>query len=69
MDFKTFLGYALGTAFALAAVAVAVGVAVLIVSVVPLMLVLFPVTLTIVGAFMLVGYLRHRRGRRGSSQR
>jgi len=64
MDFKTFIGYALGTAFTLAILAAAVGVVLLILGTVPFLVLLFPLTLAIVAVFLLVGYLRHRRGRR-----
>lgn len=66
MTVKEFFGYALGTAFVLAVLGAAVGAVVLLISVVPLMILLFPVTIAIVGAFILVGYLRHRRLRRSS---
>lgn len=66
MTGKEFFGYAVGTAFVLAVLAMALGVAVVIFSVIPLMLVLFPVTIAIVAGFVLVGYLRHRRQRRAT---
>lgn len=68
MTVKEFFGYALGTAFVLAVLGAAAGALVLLVSVVPLMVVLFPVTIAIVGAFVLVGYIRHRRMRRTSGR-
>lgn len=66
MTGKEFFGYAVGTAFVLAVLAMALGVAVVIFSVIPLMLVLFPVTIAIVAGFVLVGYFRHRRQRRAT---
>lgn len=68
MTGKEFFGYALGTAFVLAVLAAAMGVAVLVFSVIPLMLLLFPVTIAIVGGFIAVGYVRHRRARRLSQR-
>jgi len=66
MTVKEFLGYALGTAFVLAVLGAALGAVVLLISVVPLMILLFPITIAIVGVFILIGYLRHRRVRRAS---
>lgn len=64
MTIKEFLGYALGTAFMLAVLAAVLGVLVVLFSIVPLMLMLFPLTIAIVGGFFAAGYLRHRRARR-----
>lgn len=63
MTFKEFLGYALGTAFAIAVVAALIGGIVLLIGAIPLMLFLFPVTASILGVILLINYLRHRRGR------
>jgi len=68
MTVKEFLGYAMGTAFVLAALGAAVGMVVLLVSVVPLMILLFPLTVAILGGFVLVGYIRHRRARRAAQR-
>ncbi len=64
MTIKEFLGYAIGTAFVLAVLGAAVGAAILLMSVVPLMILLFPLTVAVLGGFVLVGYIRHRRARR-----
>lgn len=64
MTVKEFLGYAMGTAFVLAVLGAAIGAVVLLMSVVPLMILLFPLTVAVLGAFVLVGYIRHRRARR-----
>ena len=64
MTMKEFLGYAMGTAFVLAVLGAAIGAVVLLMSVVPLMILLFPLTVAVLGAFVLVGYIRHRRARR-----
>lgn len=66
MDFREFLGYALGTAFVLAVTAALAGAVVLMISAIPLMLLLFPITAGIIGAVLLVGWFRHRRRRRAS---
>lgn len=64
MTFKEFLGYAFGTAFVLAVSGALIGGLILLIGAIPLMLALFPLTAAIIGAVLLVGWLRHRRQRR-----
>ncbi len=68
MTVKEFLGYAMGTAFVLAVLGAAIGAVLLLMSVVPLMIVLFPLTVAVLGGFVLIGYMRHRRSRRTSQR-
>lgn len=64
MDLKEFAGYAAGTAFLLAVAGVALGGLVLVLGSVPILLLIFPLTIGAVGVVFLVGYLRHRARRR-----
>jgi hypothetical protein len=68
MDLKEFAGYAAGTAFVLAVAGVALGGVVLLLGSVPILLLIFPVTIGVVAAVFLVGYLRHRARRRRARQ-
>lgn len=64
MDLKEFAGYAAGTAFVLALAGLVVGGVLLVVGSVPILMLLFPLTLGAVGVVFLVGYIRHRAQRR-----
>ena len=64
MDLREFAGYAAGTAFVLAVAGLIAGGLVLVVGSVPILLLLFPLTLGALGVILLVGYIRHRARRR-----
>jgi hypothetical protein len=64
MSAREFLENALGVALVALFVLIALGVVFLVVGSVPLLVVLFPLSATLVGAVILVAYLRHRRSRR-----
>lgn len=64
MELKEFAGYAAGTAFVMAVAGLIVGGLVVAIGSVPILMLLFPLTLGAVGVVFLVGYIRHRAQRR-----
>ena len=61
---REFLENALGIALFLAFCLIVFGAVVLVIGSVPLLLALFPLSAALVGAVLLIAYLRHRRQRR-----
>jgi len=70
VDKREFLAYALGTSFVLAVMGAVAALFVLVVTAVPLLVILFPMTIGAVALVIAIGYLRrHRARRRRQTQR